>query len=322
MTPTHSGYPQTEPHTQGMLDVGDDNLVYFDVSGNPSGKPVVLLHGGPGAGAVPGLRRFFDPSVYRIVSMDQRGCGRSRPHASRPDTPLDTNTTHHLIADLELVRRHLGIERWQVFGGSWGCTLGLAYAQRFPTRVTELVLLAVTTTRRAEIDWLTRDLGRLLPEQWQRFNCGVPVDERCGDLAAAYARLLDHPDAAVRDRAARHWCAWEDAVVMITPGVDPDPRFNDPEYRMAFARLVTHYFSHGAWLTEGELLHEAHRLAGIPGVLVHGRLDLSAPLDTAWQLASAWPDGELVVVENAGHSSGHSGMAEAVIRATDRFAAH
>ncbi len=313
-------YPQIEPYEQGMLDVGDGHLVYWEVCGSPDGKPAVILHGGPGSGCTPGMRRYFDPGAYRIVLFDQRGCGRSMPHASDPTVDLTTNTTPHLLADIELLRRQLGIERWLVFGWSWGSTLGLAYAERHPNRVSEIVLAGITAGRRREIEWITRGVGRLFPEQWARFRDGVPEADREGDLVGAYSRLLHEPDPAVRAKAASDWCDWEDAHVRVRPDHRHDPRYDDPMFRMAFARLVTHYWRHDAWLEDGVLLREAGRLASTPGVLVHGRLDLSSPLETAWELARAWPRSELIVVDEAGHSSGDPGMTEALVAATDRFA--
>jgi proline iminopeptidase len=312
-------HPASEPHDHGMLDVGDGNHVYWEACGNPDGKPVVVLHGGPGTGCRRGMTRTFDPRAYKIVLLDQRQCGRSTPHASDPATDLSVNTTDHLIADLELLRRHLGIERWMVFGGSWGCTLALAYAERHPERVTEMLLVAITTTRRSEIDWLYHGLGRLFPEQWHRFRDCVPPADRDGDLVAAYHQLLQSPDPAVREKAARDWNTWETALLTVDPDMPPPPHHLEPDWQMAFARIVTHYFHHGAWLEEGVLLREAGRLAGIPGVLVHGSLDLQGPLVTAWELARAWPDAELLVVKGAGHS-GHDEMNEALVAAADRFA--
>ncbi|MBW0010453.1 MAG: prolyl aminopeptidase [Pseudonocardiales bacterium] len=311
-------YPEIEPYEQGMLDVGDGHRVYWEVCGNPGGKPAVVLHGGPGSGCTPGSRRSFDPTRYRIVLFDQRNAGRSTPHGSNPAVDLSTNTTEHLIADIELLREHLGIDRWLVWGGSWGATLALAYAQRHPQRVSEIVLASVTMTRPADIDWLYHGVGRFFPEQWSRFRDGVPRADRDGDLVAAYYRLLNDPDLAVREKAARDWCDWEDAVVSLEPGYRRNPRYDDPHFRIAFARIVTHYFHHRAWLPDGILLREAHRLAGIPGVLVHGRLDLSGPSLTAWQLAQAWPDAHLHLV-GTGHTGGGD-MTTRVIQATDRFA--
>jgi proline iminopeptidase len=313
-------YPEIEPYDHGMLDVGDGNLVYWEVCGNPNGKPAVILHGGPGSGCSTGARRYFDPHAYRIVLFDQRGCGRSTPHASDLRTDLSVNTTAHLLADMEQLRQYLDIDQWLLFGGSWGSTLGLAYAERHPQRVTAIVLGGVTTTRRAEIDWLYRGVAPLFPAQWARFRAGVPPAERDGDLVAAYHRLLQDPDPAIHMQAAQDWCAWESALVSVDPEATPDPRRLQPAFQLAFARIVTHYFHHNAWLEEGMLLRQAHVLAHIPGILIHGRLDLGSPLVTAWELAQAWPNSELVIVSGAGHSSTDPGMSEALIAATDRFA--
>jgi proline iminopeptidase len=313
-------YPPIEPWESGPLDVGDGNLVYWEVAGHPDGKPALVLHGGPGSGCTPHHRRFFNPGAYRVVLFDQRGCGRSTPHASDPLADLSTNTTHHLLHDIERLRRHLEVEQWLVFGNSWGSTLALAYAQQHPTRVSELVLVAVGTTRPSEIDWLYHGAGRFFPEPWSRFRAGVPAADRDGNLVHAYHRLLQHPDEAVRERAARDWCDWEDAVVSLDPHAGPNPRYADPRFRMAFARIVTHYFKHCAWLDDGGLLRHADQLRGIPGVMIHGRLDLGSPVITAWELAQAWPDGELIIVNAAGHSTGDPGMSETAVAATDRFA--
>ena len=310
-------YPEIEPFEHGMLHVGDGQLVYWEACGSPDGKPAVVLHGGPGSGCTPGLRRYFDPDAYRIILFDQRGCGRSVPSAGDPTTALTANTTHHLIADIERLRTHLGIERWLVFGGSWGATLSLAYAEGHPERVTEIVLPSVTMTRPAEIHWLYHGVGRFLPQAWERFRDGVPSQDRDGDLVEAYARLLDDPDPAIRERAARDWCDWEDAVVSLEPGYEPNPRYEDPGFRMTFTRLVTHYFRHYAWLEDGILLREARRLRGIPGALIHGRLDLGSPAMTAWELARAWPDATLELV-GTGHTGGPA-MTERLVAATDRF---
>ncbi|MDH6131987.1 proline iminopeptidase [Kitasatospora sp. MAA4] len=313
-------YPPIEPYEQGMLDVGDGNLVYWEVCGNPAGKPALVVHGGPGSGCGPGVRRYFDPERYRIVLFDQRGCGRSTPHASDPTTDLRQNTTWHLVADMEHLREHLGIDRWLLYGGSWGSTLTLAYAQTHPERVSEIVIAAVTTTRRSEIDWLYRGVGRFFPEQWERFLAGAPGTPRDGDLVGAYARLTGHPDPAVRERATADWCAWEDAVLSgETKGSSQPYGDRPPAARLAMVRICSHYFAHGAWLEEGALLRDAGRLAGIPGVLVHGLLDLGGPPDTAWQLARAWPDAELITVADAGHLGGAATRTH-VLAALDRFA--
>jgi proline iminopeptidase len=314
-------YPPIEPYSKGMLDVGDENLVYWEACGDPEGKPALVVHGGPGSGCTPQQRQYFDPARYRMVLFDQRGCGRSTPHASDPGADLRHNTTEHLLRDMELLRQHLGIERWLLSGGSWGSTLLLAYAERHPERVSEIVISGVTTTRRSETDWLYRGVGRFFPEEWERFRAGVPVADRDGDLVAAYARLMEDPDPRVRARAARDWCAWEDAVISLEPNGKPNA-YSDrpPDGLLAFVRIAAHYFAHGAWLEEGALLRDAARLAGIPGVLIHGRLDLGSPLDTAWALARAWPDAELVVVGDSGHT-GSGTMTRRKREALDAFAA-
>lgn len=310
-------YPATDPSASGMLEVGDGYTLYWEEVGNPAGTPAVYLHGGPGSGCGPNARRHFDPDAYRAVLFDQRGCGRSRPLASDPDTTLQSNTTDHLVADMEALRVHLGIERWVVVGVSWGVTLGLAYAQRFPDRVRAMVLGAVTTGTRREIAWITREMGRIFPREWARFVALVPETERAGDLSAAYARLLAHPDPAIRERAALEWCRWEDTHVSLMPGWEPDPRFEDPHFRLTFARLVTHYWSHDCFLLDGALMAGMPRLASIPAILIHGRWDISSPLDTAWALHQAWPTSELQILEGAGH--GGMGFSEAMRSALDKF---
>jgi proline iminopeptidase len=266
------------------------------------------------------MRRQFDPERYRAVLFDQRGCGRSTPHASDPRTDMSVNTTEHLLEDMERLREHLGVERWLLYGGSWGSTLVLAYAERHPERVSEIVILGVTTCRHAELDWLYRGVGRFFPEEWERFRNGVPASERDGDLLAAYARLLEDPDADVRAKAVSDWLAWEDAVVSLEEKGKPNA-YSDrpPDAQVAFVRTCAHYYSNRAWLEDGVLLRDAHRLAGIPGVLIHGRLDLGGPLATAWELARAWPDAELRVIEDSGHT-GSPDMAAAIGRALDGFA--
>ncbi|OZM76126.1 prolyl aminopeptidase [Pseudonocardia sp. MH-G8] len=313
-------YPPIEPYDQGLLDVGDGNRIHWETCGNPDGKPALVVHGGPGSGCTPGQRRGFDPQRYRVVLFDQRGCGRSTPHAADPATDMGVNTTAHLVADMERLREHLGVDRWLLHGGSWGSTLILAYAQQYPHRVSEIVIPSVTMTRRADIDWLYRGVGRFYPEAWERFRDGVPESERDGDLVAAYARLVAHPDPAVRERATLDWLAWEDAVISAEPNARTGAYGNrPPDAQMAFVRICTHYFSNGAWLEEGALLRDAGRLAGIPGVLVHGRLDMGGPPHTAWELARAWPDAELRIVEDSGHT-GSDTMRAHLVEALDRFA--
>jgi len=313
-------YPPIEPYDSGMLDVGDGDHIYWETCGNPDGKPAVVLHGGPGSGASPGSRRFFDPKRYRIVLFDQRGCGRSTPDAADHTTDLSTNTMTHHVGDIERLREHLGIDSWLVFGGSWGSILGLNYAQEHPDRVSQIVMVSVVGGTAREIDWITRQMGRVFPAEWERFIAEVPVDQRDGNLAAAYSRLLSDPDPAVRDRAARAWCDWEDTHVSTHPGHSPDPRYADPVFRMRFARLVSYNWAHNSFLPDGQLLARADRLAGIPGVLVNGRLDISGPPDIAWQLARRWPEAELVLIDQAGHGTGQTTTVEALINAIDRFA--
>ena len=309
-------FPEIEPFDAGFLDVGDGNRVYWEICGNPEGKPAVVVHGGPGSGCTPTHRRFFDPSLYRIVLFDQRGSGRSTPHAGDSGTSLEHNTTNHLVWDMEALRSHLAIDRWLLFGNSWGSTLGLVYGQRHPERVSEMVLLAVTTTDREEIRWLYHGAGRIFPDAWERFHAGAGASSREDDLVAAYYHLLNSPDPAVREQAAVEWCRWEDAVVS---SAEPNPRYDDPRFRMSFARIVTHYFHHNAWLEPRQIIRNAHRLHGIPAVLIHGRLDHSAPIATAQELAETWPDSELVVVD-AGHLANDLAMVEAAVNATNRFA--
>jgi proline iminopeptidase len=304
-------YPEIEPYDHGMLDVGDGHRVYWEVCGNPDGKPAVVLHGGPGSGCTPRARQYFDPAAYRVVLFDQRGCGRSTPHAGRPVVDLSTNTTDHLIGDLEKLREHLGVDRWLVFAASWGSVLGLVYAERFPHRVSEMVHAGVATGRRAETDLLTTGLAPMFPEAHARFRELVPS----GDPAAGYLELLLDPDPAVHRRAALEWCTWEDALQPLSTG---GLRFENPEHGLAFARLVTHYWAHGSWLPEGIVLEEAWKLAGIPGVIVQGTLDLGNLIGTPFDLAHAWPDAELVLVPHTAHG-GSDAMTESRRAATDKF---
>ncbi len=313
-------YPPIDPYASGLLDVGDGQSIYWETCGNPEGKPALVVHGGPGTGCSTGPRRAFDPSRYRIILFDQRGAGRSEPHASDPACDLSCNTTDHLVRDMERLRECLGVRRWLLFGGSWGSTLILAYSERYPERVSEIVIPDVTTTRRSEIDWLYGGVGRFFPQEFERFRAGVPEGERAGDLVKAYARLMENPDPEVRLRAATEWAIWEDAVLSLEPSGKPAPYSDRPvKSLLAFVRICTHFFSHGAWLEEGVLLREAGRLSGIPGVLIHGRLDLSSPLDTAWELSRAWPGATLKVINDSGHK-GSATMNQEVYAALDGFA--
>jgi proline iminopeptidase len=312
-------YPEISPYESGMLDVGDGNVVYWETCGNPNGKPAVVLHGGPGSGCGEWFRRFFDPDAYRVVLFDQRNCGRSTPHASEPTTDLTTNTTAHLVGDIESLRNHLDIGRWLVLGGSWGSTLGLAYAEEHPARVSELILFGVTTGRHSEWDWGFRGgLALFFPEQWEQLEAAVSAGRGAGDIVETYHRLLSDEDVAVRAQAAEAWCLWESATPDWPPKTGLAERFRDPRYAVAFARIVTHFARHYAWLEDGVLLRNATALADTPGVLVNGRFDFQAPIANAWKLKEAWPRAELVIVDDAGHGTG---LDSAIVRATRQFAA-
>ncbi len=316
--PLPGRYPPIEPYETGMLDVGDGHRVYWECCGNPAGRPALIIHGGPGSGTAPSRRRYFDPRRYRIISFDQRNCGQSTPSAADPNVDLTTNTTWHLIADMERLRDHLAVEKWLLMGTSWGVSLALAYAEMYPERVSALVLAAVTSGSRRETDWITRSMGRVFPREWDRFRDGVPVDDRDGDLSAAYHRLLESDDPAVRAKAAHDWCLWEDTHVSLAPGAEPYLSVADPTFQYVIARIVTHYWSQGCFFDDEQVIRDVGRLAGIPGVLIHGRYDVSGPLDTAWALHKAWPESTLVVLDDAGHGGGS--MSEEIVAATNRFA--
>lgn len=311
-------YPPLRAYRRGMLRVSPLHELYFEESGNPRGKPVVFLHGGPGGATSGGMRRFFNPRKYRIVLFDQRGCGRSRPHASLVD-----NTTWHLVADIEALRLHLGIRRWQVFGGSWGSTLALAYAQRHPERVTELVLRGIFLLRRSELHWFYQDeLGAasLFPDLWEQYRAPIPRAERA-DMMAAYYRRLTSRSAAVRVRAARAWSVWEAATSYLQAGQTAIAKFDDADYAAAFARIECHYFVNGGFLEdENQLLRQVRRIRHIPGVIVQGRYDVVCPARSAWALHRAWPEADLQLVGDAGHSAFEPGNIRALVAATDRFA--
>ena len=307
-------YPPIEPYDQGILDVGQGNRIYWDVSGNPDGKPAVVLHGGPGQGCTPNMRRGFDPERYRIILFDQRGCGRSTPHASDPGTDMRHNTTAHLVSDMELLREHLGVRKWLLRGGSWGCTLALAYARRYRHRVTEIVLSAISTSRRSEIDWLYRGVAPMFPAEWQKFRLGAGDP----DVVAGYARLMENPDPAVRLKAAQDWYDWEETVLSLEPGAK-QAFFTVSDAVLAFVRICAHYYANGAWLEEGALIRDAGKLTGIPGVLIHGRQDLSCPFQTAWELAQAWPGAELHGLTDSGHR-GSDARRGLIVATLDRFA--
>jgi proline iminopeptidase len=318
MSPRRSYYPPVEPFNSGRLQVGDGHELYFEESGNPKGKPVVFLHGGPGGGSEGKQRRFFDPAVYRIVLFDQRGCGKSTPFAS-----LEHNTTWHLVADTEKLREHLGIARWQVFGGSWGSTLALAYAQTHPERVTELVLRGIFLLRQWEIDWFYQDgTSHLFPDAWESYLAAIPPAER-GDLVAAYYRRLTSADATVRADAARAWSMWEGRTSYLLPNEAYLSKTGEDAFADAFARIECHYFVNHGWLDgERALLSNVHKLAGIPCTIVQGRYDVVCPMESAWALHRAWPAADLRVVEDAGHAAHEPGILHELISATDRYRDH
>ncbi|WP_245681518.1 prolyl aminopeptidase [Actinomadura kijaniata] len=313
-------YPPVEPHESGMLDVGDGNEIYWEVCGNPGGKPVVFLHGGPGGGCSPDHRRLFDPDAYRIVLFDQRNCGRSLPHASDPDVALDDNTTWHLVADMEKLREHLGVERWQVFGGSWGSALALAYAQAHPDRVSELVLRGIFMLRPFELYWFYQEGASLLfPDLWEKYVAPIPEDER-EDLIAAFAERLNSPDRETRVAAARAWAQWEGGAISLRPRPERVDSYGDPDYAVAFARIENHYFTHEGWFEDEQLLRDVERIRRIPAVIVQGRYDVCTPPATAWDLHRAWPEAEFHLVDDAGHAYDEPGILHHLIEATDRFA--
>ena len=311
-------YPAVEPYESGLLEVSDGQSLYWETVGNPAGIPVLYLHGGPGSGCTVGARRFFDPETFRAVLFDQRGCGRSLPLASGPDVDLTVNTTAHILDDIERLREHLGIERWLVSGLSWGVSLGLVYAQAFPGRVIAMALGAVTGGTRLEIEWITRAMGRIFPREWEEFVAPLPVEERDGNLPAAYARLLADPDPVVRENAALQWCRWEDVHVSLMPGWTPSVRYQNPDFRRVMTRLVTHYWANDCFLAPNQILDGMDRLAEIPAILVHGLYDISGPLDTAWAIHQRWPGSELVVLDGAGHGGG--GFNEALVEALNSLA--
>ena len=310
-------YPPVEPYMTGQLQVSERHTIYFEQCGNPAGKPVVILHGGPGAGCSAKMRCFHDASKYRIILFDQRGAGRSTPHADLVD-----NTTWHLVADIEQLRVHLGIERWQVFGGSWGSTLALAYAETHPSRVTELVLRGIFMLRRWELEWFYQEgASRLFPDAWENYLSTIPTVER-HDLISAYHRRLTHEDPAVRLAAARAWSVWEAATSFLYQ----DPAFmhshEEDAFALAFARIECHYFVNGGFFeVEDQLLRDVSKIRDIPATIVHGRYDVVCPVANAWDLHRAWPEADLRIIADAGHSGFEAGITDALINATDRYAA-
>jgi proline iminopeptidase len=310
-------YPPLRPYRTGYLRVSALHQLYYEESGNPQGKPVVFLHGGPGGGTDPAMRRFFDPKGYRIVLFDQRGCGASRPHAELRD-----NSTWDLVGDIELLRVHLCLERWMVFGGSWGSTLALAYAQRHPERVTELVLRGIFLLRRSELEWFYQDpLGAasIYPDLWEKYVAPIPPDER-GDLMQAYYRRLTSDDAATRTSAARAWATWEGATSFLRTNPAYVAKFDHPDYAAAFARIEAHYFVNRGFLdSDDQLLRDIESIRHIPAVIVQGRYDIVCPMRSAWDLHRAWPEAELQIVTEAGHSAFEPAITQQLVAATDRM---
>ncbi|MFS2207269.1 prolyl aminopeptidase [Variovorax sp. Varisp36] len=308
-------YPPIEPYETGMLDVGDGHLVRYERVGTPGAKPAVFLHGGPGGGISPEHRRLFDPARYDLMLFDQRGCGQSQPHAG-----LDANTTWHLVADIERLRERVGVDRWLVFGGSWGSALALAYAQKHPERVSELVLRGIYTVTRAELQWYYQfGVSEMFPDKWEKFQAPIPEAER-GDMIAAYRKRLTSDDPVARIEAARAWSVWEGETITLLPNPALAETHAGDHFALAFARLENHYFVHDAWLEDGQLLRDAHKLHGIPGVIVHGRYDMPCPARYAWALHRAWPEAEFHLIEGAGHAYSEPGILDQLLRATDSFA--
>lgn len=308
-------YPPIEPYASGTLDVGDGHALYWERCGTPGGKPAVFLHGGPGSGISPGQRRQFDPDLYDVLLFDQRGCGRSVPFAS-----LEDNTTWHLVADIERLRKMAGHDRWLVFGGSWGSTLSLAYAQTHPERVTELVLRGIFLGSQAEYDWLYKyGASALYPEAWNEFIGHIPASER-DDIVAAYQRRLTSPNEAVRLAAAKVWSMWEGVTVTLLPDPEMMADFTADDHAVAVARIENHYFTHHCWLEPEQLLRNACKLRGIPGIIIQGRHDCCTPPAAAWALKQAWPEVELQIVPDGGHLYTEPGITDGLVRASDRFA--
>ena len=310
-------YPPIEPYDSGLLDVGDGNRICWECSGNPDGRPALVVHGGPGSGSNPVSRSYFDPARYRIVLFDQRGCGKSTPYAS-----LEANTTWHLVEDIEKLRTQVSkVEKWQVFGGSWGSTLALSYAQTYPERVTELVLRGIFLFDQYEIDWMYTEGGasQIYPEKFDEFIALIPEEER-GDLVQAYRKRLTSDDKDEQLRAAQAWRKWEGDIVTLLPSASTIEHFTSPDVAVAVARIENHYMANHGWLEEGQLLKDAAKLRGIPGVIVQGRHDTCTPPVAAWKLKQAWPEVELNLIPDGGHLFSEPGNLDALVRATDRFA--
>ncbi len=315
MTELRQAYPEIEPYLTGRLRVSDIHELYYEESGNPNGKPVVLLHGGPGGGSNPFMRRLHDPEAYRIINFDQRGCGKSTPHAE-----LRENTTWDLVADMERLREHLGVERWQVLGGSWGSTLALSYAQLCPNRVTGLVLRGIFMLRREELTWFYQSGAHwLFPDAWEEFVAPIPEDER-GDMISAYYKRLTSPDRDVQLPAARAWSQWEGKTISLLANPARVDLFGSDDYALAFARIECHYFIHcGFFDRDDQLLANVSKISTIPGAIIHGRYDVCTPLKNAWDLHKAWPKADFRIIPDAGHAGTEPGTLDAILEVTDGF---
>jgi len=308
-------YPPIEPNHTGFLTVDSGHKLYYEECGNPKGKPVVFLHGGPGGGCTPGMRQFWNPDVYRIVLFDQRGSGKSTPHAH-----LENNTTWDLVNDIEILRAALQIDRWQVFGGSWGSTLALAYCQKHPDRVTEIVLRGIFMLRKKEIDWFYQHgASEIFPDRWQHFLAPIPKRER-GDLLHGYYRRLTSDDSEVRLTAAKAWSKWEGSTSTLLPNTDIAGAFGEPEMALALARIECHYFVNNGFMADNQLINEVDRIRNIPAVIVQGRYDVVCPAVSAWELSRAWPEADLRIVADAGHAAFEPGNVHELVMATDAFA--
>jgi proline iminopeptidase len=315
MTELRTLYPEIEPFDSGMLDVGDGHTVYWERVGTKGAKPAVFLHGGPGGPTSPRHRRLFDPRRYDVILFDQRGCGKSRPHAS-----LDANTTWHLVADIERLREMAGFDRWLVFGGSWGSTLALAYAETHPQRVSELVVRGIYTLTKAELAWYYQfGVSEMFPDRWERFIAPIPEAER-GDLMMAYRKRLTGTDKEMQLECACAWSVWEGETITLLPDPGLSKSFAAADFAIAFARIENHFFVHAGWLEEGQLIRDAWKLKDIPGTIVHGRYDMPCPLRYAWELHKAWPMAEFHLIEGAGHAYSEPGILDRLIRATDAHA--
>lgn len=307
-------YPEIEPYNKELLKVSDLHTIFFEECGNPKGKPVVFVHGGPGGGIQPSYRRYFNPDKYRIVLVDQRGCGQSTPFAE-----IEENTTQHLIEDFEKIRKKLGIDKWMVFGGSWGSTLGLAYAQKYPEVVTELVLRGIFFGRTKEISWMYQHgASEVFPDMWEKYVEPIPVEQR-NDFLSAYYNILTGENEALKQKAAIAWSVWEASISKLFMDKEAILKYAGDKFSLAFARIECHFFKNKLFLEEAQLLKNAHKIVNIPGVIVQGRYDMVCPAASAWDLHKAWPIAKLEIISDAGHSISEPGIVEALVKATDGF---